>query len=452
MGLTRTLRMAGSTAAVGALLFAAASPASADQVRSDQWPLQALDANAVWKIATGKGVTVAVIDDGVDASHPDLKGNILPGKDFIDGDSDASPAAGDTHGTAMAGMIAGHGHGPNGADGVKGLAPDAKILPLRDKSGTTNGLAPAITYAVDHHASVINISEGGSVPAPGGVELKAIQYALQHNVIVVSASGNDGENGTEAIGYPASYPGVVDVGAVKDGNEIWEKSNSGPNLLLTAPGDNVVSTGTGPTGYNIGKGTSASTAYVSAACALLRQKFPNLTAGQIVNRLTKTAGLPASAKGLKLPDEKYGYGYIRPLAALEDNIPAGSKNGPLTMPASNSPTASGNSTAPPSASSDSGGGLTTNSVIALSVLGALGLLIVIVIPLLLIQRARSRREAQQIHLSQQAGYGNYPQGHYPGTAPYQQQPASPHPYPQQPPTAPNPYQQQPPSDNYPHQL
>jgi type VII secretion-associated serine protease mycosin len=451
MGLTRTLRMAGSTAAVGALLFAAASPASADQVRNDQWPLQSLDTNAVWKIATGKGVTVAVIDDGVDASHPDLKGNVLPGKDFIDGDSNASPAAGDDHGTAMAGDIAGHGHGPNGADGVKGLAPQAKILPLRDDGVHTDGFAPSIKYAVDHGASVINISLGGGTPAAGGVELEAIQYALQHNVIVVAASGNEGKSGTEAIGYPGSYPGVVTVGAVKEGNEIWAGSNSGPSLLLTAPGYKIVSTSTDSYGYGIATGTSDATAYVSAACALLRQKFPNLTAGQIVNRLTKTAGLPASAKGLKLPDEKYGYGYIRPLAALEDNIPAGSKNGPLTMPAPNSPTASGNSTAPPSASSDSGGGLTTNSVIALSVLGAFGLLIVIVIPLLLIQRARSRREAQQIHLSQQAGYGNYPQGYYPGTAPYQQQPASPPPYPQQPPTTPNPYQQQPPSGNNPYQ-
>ena len=336
MGLTRTLRIAGSTAAVGALLFSTAPTASADQVRSDQWPLQALDAEAVWKIATGKGVTVAVIDNGVDASHPDLKGNVLPGKDFIDGDSDASPAAGDSHGTAMAGDIAGHGHGANGADGVKGLAPDAKILPLRDDGAQTGGFAPSIRYAVDHGASVINISQGGGSHPLSSEELQAIGYALEHNVVVVSASGNEGKSGTEAIGYPASYPGVVDVGAVKESNEIWEKSNSGSNLLLTAPGHRIVSTSTDSDGYGMGSGTSDSAAYVSAACALLREKFPNLTAGQLVNRLTKTAGLPASAKGLKLPDEKYGYGYIRPLAALEENIPAGSENGPLTMPASDS--------------------------------------------------------------------------------------------------------------------
>ncbi|MGW1162105.1 type VII secretion-associated serine protease mycosin [Streptomyces sp. NPDC002519] len=355
-------------------------------MRNDQWPLRALDAEAVWKLATGKGVIVAVIDDGVDASHPDLKGNVLPGKDFIDGDSDASPAAGDSHGTSMASDIAGHGHGANGADGVKGLAPQAKILPLRDDGAHTGGLAPSIRYAVDHGASVINIS--AESPATSGGEPQAIQYALQHNVLVVAASGNDGKSGTEAIGYPASYPGVVNVGAVKESNEIWEKSNSGANLLLTAPGQHVVSASTDSDGYGMASGTSDSTAYVSAACALLREEFPNLTAGQIVNRLTKTAGLPASAKGLKLPDEKYGYGYIRPLAALQENIPVGPKNGPLTMPASD-PAA-----APSSASDDSGSGLTTNSIIALSTLAVLGVLVVIGVPLVMVLRAKRRRAAE----------------------------------------------------------
>jgi hypothetical protein len=283
---------------------------------------------------------------------------------------------------------------------------------------------------VNHGASVINISMDVAIPDPSGAEPKAIQYALQHNVIVVSGSGNDGKSGTKASGYPASYPGVVNVGAVTKSSDIWAKSNSGAHLLLTAPGVHVVSTGTDSYGYRMGSGTSDSTAYVSAACALLRQKFPDLTAGQIVNRLTKTAGLPASAKGLKLPDQKYGYGYIRPLAALEENIPAGSKNGPLTMPKS-APTAASSS-----ASDDSSGGLTATSVIALSVVGALGVLVVIGVPLLLVLRSKRRRAAQQSQsnqygqFNQQAGYGSYPPSPRPG---------------------PNPYQQQPPSDRYPHQ-
>ena len=249
-------------------------------------PPQRRPARAAGRAAAGGRpayVTVAVIDDGVDASHPDLKGNVLQGKDFIDGDSDASPADGDSHGTAMAGDIAGHGHGAGGADGVKGLAPDAKILPLRDNGYTENGLAPSIRYAVDHGASVINISLDVD-RTDGDPELQAIRYALQHNVVVVSASGNEGKSGAEAIGYPANYPGVVAVGAVKSSDEIWEKSNSGSNLMLSAPGYRIVSTSTDSGGYEMGTGTSDSAAYVSAACALLREKFPNLTAGQLVNR------------------------------------------------------------------------------------------------------------------------------------------------------------------------
>ena len=238
---------------------------------------------------------------------------------------------------------------------------------------------------MDHGASVINISQGGSLAPFSNEERQAIGYALEHKVVIVSASGNEGESGTEAIGYPASYPGVVDVGAVKKSNEIWDKSNAGPNLLLTAPGPRVVSTGTDSYGYRMGSGTSDSAAYVSAACALLREKFPDLTAGQIVNRLTKTAGLPASAKGLKLPDEKYGYGYIRPLAALEENIPAAPRTARSPVPAS------GSARLRSSASGDSGSGLTTKSVIALGTLAALGVLIVIGVPLLLVRRARRRR-------------------------------------------------------------
>lgn len=96
----------------------------------------------------------------------------------------------------------------------------------------------------------------------------------------------------------------------------------------------VVSTG-GPSnlnGYRIGDGTSDATAFISASAALLKAKYPDLTAGQIVNRLTKTAEMPASEKGAKLPDEQYGYGAIRPLAALQEDIPKGSKYGPLSVP------------------------------------------------------------------------------------------------------------------------
>ncbi|MBB1258475.1 type VII secretion-associated serine protease mycosin, partial [Streptomyces alkaliterrae] len=329
MGFPHALRAVGGMVLAGALLFGAPPAAVADQVREDQWPLKAYDVNAIWNISKGRGVTVAVIDDGVDADHQDLRRNVLKGKSFLD-QGEAELRSGDGHGTSMAAIIAGHGHGPGNSSGVMGLAPEAKILPIATE-GSAGQLVSAIRYAVDNGASVINISRG--TPDRADAEEEAIAYAFKKDVLVVASSGNEGL-GPEGEEYPASYPGVVSVGAVSSSGEIWEKSNYGPKLMLTAPGVGIVSAGGGTTAfpYRKGTGTSGATAYVSAAAALLRAKFPDLTAGQIANRLVKTAGLPPSAKDLSLPDEKYGYGYIQPLAALQRDIPAGSKNGPLKVP------------------------------------------------------------------------------------------------------------------------
>ncbi|MFF7164329.1 S8 family serine peptidase [Streptomyces sp. NPDC008086] len=252
-------------------------------------------------------------------------------------------------------------------------------------------------------------------------------------------TGNDG-TGSEQPLYPASYPRAVAMGAVNKAGEIWAKSNYGPNTLLTAPGVSVVSTGGSNSEYNIGDGTSASTAYVSAACALLRERFPDLTAGQIVNRLTKTAGLPDDAKGLKLPDEKYGYGYIQPLAALKQDIPAGPKNGPLTMPAADSSsTGKDDASTPPAStsSSDDSSGLSTTTILALA---AGGVLLVLMIGALAVRsKNRARRDSPPPGFTthaQQQPYGN--QAVPPNL--YQQHPTPPATPPNQPPPGGNPYQ------------
>ncbi|MFK4098832.1 S8 family serine peptidase [Streptomyces sp. NPDC019531] len=331
MAITRTMRALSATALTGALILTATPTASADQTRQDQWALDALSAQSAWQFSKGHGVTVAVIDSGVDAEHVDLKNNVLEGRDFTDGDDDPSPDAGDSepeHGTAMASVIAGHGHGQNASDGVIGLAPEAKILPIRDRNG---GFAEDIRYAVDHGASIINMSISTDQALPEDRE--AVAYALEHDVLIVTASGNDGKGNT--VEYPKNYPGVLTVGGVDNGGAIWKGSNYGPEVLLTAPATHIVSAGwPGDTAVRSGTGTSDAAALVSAAAALLRSKFPDLTAGQIANRLVKTAALPDSEKTLSLPDEKYGYGIIQPLAALKDNIPAGSQYGPLTVPES----------------------------------------------------------------------------------------------------------------------
>ncbi|WP_369359032.1 S8 family serine peptidase [Streptomyces sp. cg2] len=419
MSFTRTLRAVGGAVVAGALLFGTAPVASADQIRDAQWPLKAFKADEVWKIATGKGVTVAVIDDGVQSQHPDLKGNVLPGKSFDDSGS-AEPLSGaDTHGTSMASDIAAHGHGPGGELGAKGLAPDAKILPLRDGAHRADGLASSIRYAVDHGASIINISmTGGSA----GGEAEAISYALKHDVLIFAGTGNDGKGGADAIQYPARYPGVVAVGGVQNagGGEIWSGSNYGPQVMLTGPAVDIVSAGdSGTSKYQKGTGTSDATAFASATAALLREKFPNLSAGQILNRMVKSAGLPPSAQGIQLPDAHYGYGFIKPLAALTRDIPAGPKNGPLKMPTDQASSGGNQANSAGSSGSDSASQPVKKKgwtpAFTAMVAGAGLFVVVVIVVIVMLARKKSRRNGPP-----PGGFGG--PGGPGGFAPYPQSP------------------------------
>jgi subtilisin family serine protease len=320
-------------------------------------------------------------------------------------------------------MIAGHGHGQGGGDGVKGLAPDAKILPIRS---STVGYAKTIRYAVDHGASVINISEFQTQELPEDRE--AVAYALEHNVLIVSGSGN---NGNTNIWYPAKYPGVLTVGGVDRSGKIWAKSNYGPEVLLTAPAEDIVSASwPGSDKLGIGNGTSAATAYVSAAAALLRAKFPDLTAGQIANRLVKTAVVPPEVKGISLPDQKYGYGIINPLAALTKNIPAGSEYGPLKISGTDGSSSSAGKSDAGAAENEKAD---QKQMLFLVVLGAVALVVLALIVLLIVKLSRRNK-------NNSGGPG--------GAAPYQQygqQPFPPqqNPYQQSAQPQQNPYQQQP---------
>ncbi|GAA4807675.1 type VII secretion-associated serine protease mycosin [Streptomyces ziwulingensis] len=310
----------------GALLLTSASTASADYVRDGQWPLTVYDAEKVWETSRGADVTVAVVDSGVDASHVDLTGQVLPGKDFTGSDNPQQDNAG--HGTGMASLIAGHGHGANGAAGVMGLAPESKILPVRVDTSENNvdtaALTAGIRYAVDQGASVINLSIGDSSAYPGSKAAEAIAYAQDHDVVVVAATGNDA--GT--VSYPAALPGVVAVSAVDQSLGFWGKSNTG-NVTVAAPGVQTPQADpTSPSGYVKADGTSGSAAYVSAIVALLRSEYPNLSAGQTINRLIKAASFLEN-KGKKAPDSQLGYGIARPGSALTMDIPAGPKEGPL---------------------------------------------------------------------------------------------------------------------------
>lgn len=444
MAFKRTLCALSATALTGALILTTASAASADQTRRDQWALDVLQAESAWKTSTGKGVTVAVIDNGVNAQHVDLKGNVLKGKDFLEGGDDTSPAESEeqpSHGTQIAAIIAGHGHGSGGADGVMGLAPGARILPVRDNLDSDLSFADEIRYSVDHGASVINISAFTGKDDPADRE--AVAYALEHDVLIVAGAGNQSED--PSIEYPAKYPGVVAVGGVTRDGTFWKGSNYGPEVLLTAPAERIVSAAWPGNKMTISDGTSYATAFVSGAAALLRSKFPDLTAGQIANRLVKTATLPASAKDLSLPDEKYGYGAIRPLAALTENIPAGSKYGPLKVAGAESTNPSAAATAGTSGTEESAEKEKADQkqMVFFVVLGVVGLVVIGLIVLLIVKMSRRNKNKN----GGPGGPAAYPQ--------YGQQPLPTQQNPYQQPVSPpqNPYQQHspPPQGQWPPQ-
>ncbi|MGW8397585.1 S8 family serine peptidase [Streptomyces lydicus] len=432
MSFTRTLRAVGGVAVAGALLFTAAPTASADYIRDGQWALDAFNPQKVWKESTGKNVIVAVIDSGVNGDHVDLKGNVLPGKSFAEDGGTADHESGDDHGTAMAALIAAHGHGPNHADGIIGLAPDAKILPIKtnDAGGPGSSIDGPIRYAVDHGAKVINMSFAGA--SLSHEEQSAVNYALKKDVLLVAGSGNSGSSKPL---YPAAAPGVLAVGAVAKDGQVLAESNYGPHIRLIAPGEKIYSAGTSMK-YRQATGTSDATAYVSAAAALVRSKFPNLTAGQVANRLTKTAITPDGKTGIKSPDPKYGYGVIRPYRALSENIPAGPKNGPLTMPKDTEPSAGAGANAPgqnPSASSgDEKSGISPLMIVGIG----LGVIVVLGIVIAVIVAGKKRRNGPP---PGGPGYGGPGGG---GPVPAQQQfgtypqPGGPGAYPPAPPTQP----------------
>ncbi|MGR6973073.1 type VII secretion-associated serine protease mycosin [Streptomyces cynarae] len=399
-----------------------------------------------WVESQGEGVTVAVVDSGVDSSHPDLAGQVLEGKDFTGGGNAHKDL--DGHGTSMASLIAGHGHGAGNTSGMVGIAPKAKILPLRvietqKDPNRDETWAAAVRYAVDHGAKVINLSfsnEGGKTLSDGR---EAIAYAESHDVVIVASAGNEG---SVSVDEPAALPGVVSVGAVdKEGNR-WDGSNTGKGLTLMAPGVDVLAADmTRSQKYSLSTGTSDATAYVSATAALVRAKYPNLTAGQVINRLIKSASF-LGHKGLKAPDQEYGYGIIRPYQAVTMDIPAGSKENPLGQLEASSATSgkasegTGSSTETKKKNSSSGGILIlAGGIAAVVVIGAVALVV--------IRRRRNRGNGDPGSGGgvppQGASYPpQYPAGHqpYPNAAPNQGYPAPPGQHPQ----SHNPYTQQPP--------
>lgn len=279
------------------------------------WAQRMLGFERAWPITEGAGVTVAVVDSGVDASQPFLRGAVLPGVDIVHGSGPASIDC-DGHGTFIAGIIAGR---QLAGFGFAGVAPRAEILPIRQANsagqGTALTLAEGIRAAVDRHASVINVSVVTGQPTLALAQ--AVRYALARNVVIVAAAGNDFSQGN-AVQYPAGFPGVLAVGAVDASGQRAVFSEAGPNVSVVAPGTDLLGPGAGGVGLvSSAGGTSFATAFVSGVAALVRSYYPDLTAAEVISRIEATADHPPGP----LPTAGLGWGIVDPYAAVTAVLP-----------------------------------------------------------------------------------------------------------------------------------
>ncbi|MFF8101960.1 S8 family serine peptidase [Streptomyces sp. NPDC016640] len=312
-------------AVVSALVTASvafAPGAAAADVQSEQWYLKPMQAEQMWKVSTGKGIKVAIIDSGVNPRTDSLRGQVLADEvpeNVAYGATDDY----DGHGTTMAELIA--GTGANG--GIQGLAPGAKIVPYRiqtkdqqdgeEKRKTATELE-ALRAVADTDAQIVSMSFGSDIAYP---EIEAaIKRLASKGKLLIAAVGNDGE---EFINYPAAYPYILGVSSIDESSRVSEFSAYGHYVDLVAPGENIPAycRPDFTTYCHDLQGTSQATAITAAAAALIWSAHPDWTANQVTRALIDTAGRKWAKDK---PTQKSGYGTIRPRVVLADpNYDAG---------------------------------------------------------------------------------------------------------------------------------
>ncbi|MDX3605377.1 MULTISPECIES: S8 family serine peptidase [Streptomyces] len=290
----RRVRVLGTLAVAASwsvVLVGAAQPAAAD-AQSKQWYLASMQAEDMWKVTTGEGVKVAVVDTGVNSSTPSLRGQVLKGVDVTGASGDETDDY-RGHGTTMAELIAGTGRG----GGLKGLAPGAEIIPVRmsdvdfmAKRNTVIGdIAKAIRAAADSDAQIISVSMGDVLSQRE--EHEAVKYAESKGKLVIAGVGNEGhkENWRQ---YPAAYPEVVGVASADRAGKVSYYSQHAGTVDVASPGSDIPSwCDNSFKSYCDGDGgTSAATAIASASAALVWSLHPDWTANQVLNVLFDTAG------------------------------------------------------------------------------------------------------------------------------------------------------------------
>ncbi len=337
-------------AVTGALVLPVAvgvAGAAGDPYRPSQWGLERVGAPEAWTGRRGGGEVIAIVDTGVDLTHPDLVDRLardaqgrLVGRDFVDGDADPQDENG--HGTMVAGIAA--ATADNGV-GIAGVAPRARIMAIRvldaDGRGSASDVDAGIRWAVDHGATVVNLSLESVAPLPGAVVTQApdaaVRYAWDRGVAVVAAAGNSGAPFTD---YPDRSP-VLLVGASTRDDERASFSDTGRTDAVLAPGVEIVSTWCDPTPdgcdaenrYGQADGTSFAAPTVAGGVAAL--KSAGLDAAGAVRRLRESA----EDLGSEGPDATYGYGRVDLARAMGGVRTAGGSPSPEARPsASASPT------------------------------------------------------------------------------------------------------------------
>lgn len=284
------------------------------------WAQKQLAPERAWSMTDGAGITVGVVDTGVDASVPQLSGQVLAGVDTTKPGHERADNDCYGHGTFVAGIIAAK---QVDGTGYAGVAPGARILPVRCANTddpkdpgalTPEGMALGIRAAVDEGARVINVSASTTEQNPQLVD--AVTYAEQHDVVVVASAANSANKG-DPVTYPAAYPAVIAVGAVDEQGQHAAFSQTGPFVSLVAPGVDVLGLGPGGPGHWKGSGTSYSAPFVAGVAALVRAYRPGLSAAQVKHRLLATASHPPVA----LPDPAMGWGMVNPLGAVTTVLP-----------------------------------------------------------------------------------------------------------------------------------
>lgn len=307
---------------------------------ADNWVLNRFALDRLARGLDGRNVTVAVLDSGVQANHPALSGRLTAnGRDLL-ASGGSVPGGEDCrgHGTAVASLIAGKDQ-----DGFRGIAPRAKIMPIRvnetvgdapdDEGRKTddNKIAAAIDWAVDHGADVINLSfaylNGDADPDKHPVFAAAVRRAIERDVVVVAAVGN---NADATDSFPANLPDVIGVAAINEKGARWQHSTKGSYVDISAPGEAVLVAWPGGV-YTEQSGTSFATPIVAGTVALLKQLHPDWKAAQFARQLAATADPSPGGKNSK----EYGVGVVNPVRAVNDMLGGGTafKNPDAGIPA-----------------------------------------------------------------------------------------------------------------------